>query len=166
VLRAISIIGLSIAAAVVYGLIHDQITIRISPEYFTVLHPRILPEDTSLTVLALAWGVIATWWVGAILGVILAGASCLGNRPTLSAAQLLKPILGLLLIMGCGAAICGTIGHALAVKGTVLIDALPPQQAVGATTAWFTHLASYALGFIGGITLSIRAWKQRGRARG
>ena len=35
-----------------------------SLEYFTVLHPQVLPIDYPPTAIALVWGVIATWWVG------------------------------------------------------------------------------------------------------
>ena len=32
-----------IAAAICYGIVHDQITVRICVEYFSVFHPTILP---------------------------------------------------------------------------------------------------------------------------
>src|SRR5277367_3085254 len=106
-MRFLSIVLLCIAASVAYGLVHDQITIRICPEYFTVLHPQILPHDTPLTLLALAWGVIATWWVGAILGILLGLCSCCGRRRKLSAGELVQPILKLLLVMAVGAIMSG-----------------------------------------------------------
>ena len=59
------IIGLCISAAVLYGVAHDQVTARVCVEYFTIGHPRIIATE-SPTVLGLAWGVIATWWVGLI----------------------------------------------------------------------------------------------------
>ena len=112
--RFLGIVLLCIAASVAYGLLHDQITIRIAPEYFTVLHPQILPTDTPLTVLALAWGVIATWWVGLILGLILAVASCAGSRPKLSVGDLVRPVAWLLLVMAIGAVVSGVAGIFLA----------------------------------------------------
>src|ERR1700760_3267985 len=114
-LRVLGIIGLCVAAAIGYGLVHDQITIRICPEYFTVLHPQILPENTPLTLLALAWGVIATWWVGFILGIIVSLACIAGERPKLSARDLLRPVIYLLLTMAVGAAMYGTLGYELSV---------------------------------------------------
>jgi hypothetical protein len=167
-LRFLSIVLLCIAASIAYGLVHDQITIRISLEYFTVLHPQILPEDTSPTVLALAWGIIATWWVGLILGIILGLACCVGKQPSLGAKDLLVPIIGLLGVMAVGAALAGIIGYELGVH-----KILTPAPFVTANvasdrinrlfTAGGSHLASYAIGFAGGIVLSIRSWIRRGK---
>ncbi len=61
-------------AAISYGIVHDQITARICVEYFTVGHPRLTDSDLP-TVLALFWGVVATWWVGLPLGLGLAFAA-------------------------------------------------------------------------------------------
>lgn len=61
-------VALSVLAAVVYGILHDQITARICVEYFTIGHARLIDSD-SPTVLGLFWGVVATWWVGLPLSV-------------------------------------------------------------------------------------------------
>jgi hypothetical protein len=58
-MQSIAIIFLSVAAAIVYGIVHDQITARICIEYFTIGHPRLIDSD-SPTVLGLFWGVVAT----------------------------------------------------------------------------------------------------------
>jgi len=171
VLRFLSIVLLCIAAAIVYGLIHDQITIRISIEYFTVLHPHILPEDVSPTILALAWGVIATWWVGLILGIILGLSCCCGKRPKLSAGDLVRPIIKLLCVMAAGATLAGTIGYELGVHQLLkptpfVIENVPADRFNRLFAAGATHLASYALGFAGGIALSIWAWMRRGKLQG
>jgi hypothetical protein len=71
VVRFVSIILLCIVAAVIYGVVHDQITARICVEYFTIGHPPVFGTDDP-TLLGLGWGVIATWWVGLILGFPLA----------------------------------------------------------------------------------------------
>jgi hypothetical protein len=89
--ESLKICFVSICAAILYGVIHDQITARVCLEYFTVFHPPIF-ETQSPTLLALGWGVIATWWMGAFLGVLLAIAARVGSRPKLSAVNLLKPI--------------------------------------------------------------------------
>jgi glycerol uptake facilitator-like aquaporin len=165
-LRALSIILLCIGAAILYGVIHDQFTIRLSLEYFTIVHPQILPVGTSPTVLALAWGVIATWWVGLILGVILSIGCCGGKRPTLSAKEMVRPILILLLVMAGGAFLSGCTGYFLASRhivgpGSEIAEVIPPDRIPRLIAAWFTHLASYGLGFIGAVVLSIRAWIRR-----
>jgi hypothetical protein len=91
VVRFAAIIVLCIVAAVIYGVVHDQITARICVEYFTIGHPPVFGTDDP-TLLGLGWGVIATWWVGLILGVLLALSSRVGSWPQLSAKQLVRPL--------------------------------------------------------------------------
>jgi hypothetical protein len=76
----LEIVGLSTLLSIAYGLVMDQITIRICPEYFTVFHPNPL-DIQNLTLLALFWGVVATWWMGVILGVLIAGSALAGSMP-------------------------------------------------------------------------------------
>ena len=54
-MQVVGIIGLAICAAVVYGVLHDQVTARICIEYFTIGHPRLIDSD-SPTVLGLLAG--------------------------------------------------------------------------------------------------------------
>src|SRR4029077_1503393 len=76
----LKIILLCVAAAIAYGVAHDQITARVCLEYFTVFHPPVFATQ-SPTALALGWGVIATWWCGLLLGLLLALAARSGSRP-------------------------------------------------------------------------------------
>jgi hypothetical protein len=57
------IVGQTILFAIAYGILHDQITVRICPEYFTIGHPPVF-QTGSLTML-LAVGASSTWWVSA-----------------------------------------------------------------------------------------------------
>ncbi|MGB7665981.1 MAG: hypothetical protein WBL66_01850, partial [Candidatus Acidiferrales bacterium] len=50
--ESLKIIALAVAAAIAYGIVHDQVTIRVCPEYFTVAHPHIF-RTGSLTLIAL-----------------------------------------------------------------------------------------------------------------
>lgn len=64
-----------------YGVLHDLVTAHVCVEYFTVGHPQLFEFETdSPTLLALGWGVVATWWVGAGLGVPLALVARVGSR--------------------------------------------------------------------------------------
>ena len=67
-IESLKIVVLCIVAAIVYGILHDQVTARVCVEYFTIGHPPIFHTDDP-TLLAFGWGVIATWWMGAILAV-------------------------------------------------------------------------------------------------
>jgi len=167
-LRALlSIILLSIAAAVTYGILHDQITARICVEYFTIGHPPVFGTDDP-TLLGFGWGVLATWWVGLILAILLALAARIGSRPKLGARQLVRPLAMMLLIVGAFATLAGFVGHAVAMHGWVVLlepmaSILPPERHVPFITDLWIHLASYGGAFIGGIVLCILAFHRRKR---
>src|SRR4051794_29303837 len=101
-----AIVVLCIVSAVAYGVVHDQITARICIEYFTVFHPPVFATD-SPTLQGLGWGVIATWWVGLLLGLPLVLAARFGGRPVRSVRTLVRPIATLLATMGAGACAAG-----------------------------------------------------------
>ena len=160
------IILLCIGSAICYGIVHDQITARICVEYFTIGHPPVFGTD-SPTLLGFGWGVIATWWVGLILGVPLAMAARLGQRPMRTAAWLVRPIAILLLVMACCAVLAGVIGYILARNRVVflvgpLASAVPVERHVPFLIDLWSHNASYLAGFVGGIVLAVVTWKSRG----
>ena len=164
-MQGLRIIGLAVLAAIGYGIVHDQITARICVEYFTIGHPPLF-HTTSPTLLALGWGVVATWWVGLPLGLLLAAVARLGGRGKVSAVELRRPILVLLLTMAAAAGIAGAIGGMLAVSGRVslppqLAEILPWDRQVPFLVDLWMHSASYAVGIIGGLALA--AWTLRRR---
>jgi hypothetical protein len=162
----LKIVGLCILAAVVYGIAHDQVTARVCLEYFTVFHPRIFPTE-SPTLLAIGWGVIATWWMGGFLGIGLAAAARVGSRPKLSARDVLRPILQLLLVMACCALFFGLVGFMLTRAGLIRLPPWLTQSEVGSSSRfmadWWAHNASYASGFFGGLALWFLTFRCRGQ---
>jgi hypothetical protein len=164
-MHALRIVLTCIAAAVGYGLIHDQITIRVCPEYFTIGHDPIFP-DAPLTVIALIWGVIATWWMGLFLGTGLAIAARAGSSPKRTSRELRGPIWKLLQVMAGAALLAGIAGYLSARLGWVWLvepfaSNVPVARHAGFLADMWAHLASYAVGFFGGITLCVRVWIQR-----
>jgi hypothetical protein len=164
-MQFIAIILLSISASIIYGILHDQITARICVEYFTIGHPPVFGTQ-SPTLLGLGWGILATWWVGLILGIPLAVAARVGSRPPLSTRDLLRPILILLTCMACAAVLAGVAGHFAAAAGAVKLLGpmalrVPPERHVAFLTDLWAHLASYISGFIGGVILIIWVWRKR-----
>jgi len=168
-MRWLSIIGLCIGSAVLYGILHDQITSRICVEYFTIGHADIFGTRDP-TLLGIGWGIIATWWAGLILGIPLAIAARVGNRPRRSASSLVRPIAILLLMMGVCAMVAGVIGWTLSSQGAVVLtgwlaSAVPSDRHVAFLTDAWAHWASYAVGFVGGCVLIASVWRSRGRAQ-
>ncbi len=165
-MQFLAIVLVSIGAAVCYGIVHDQVTARVCLEYFTVAHPAIFPTR-SPTLLALGWGIIATWWVGLLLGMPLAAVARWGRRrPPLSWRAVLPSILRLLCVMACCAFAAGMLGYVAGLHGIVplspwLKDEVPLGHQAAFVAAWWTHLASYLAGFVGGIVVIVRSWRAR-----
>src|SRR5436190_10578295 len=169
-MHAAKIIGACILTAILYGVVHDQITARICVEYFTIGHPRLI-DSNSPTVLGLFWGVVATWWVGLILGTGLAFAARAGSRPRLRAQHLVRPIGILVLCMAAVAVLAGMTGFLTTRAGLFFLvepfaSRVPPDNHVAFLTAGWAHSASYLAGFAGGIILCAQTWKRRKRVQG
>ena len=164
---ALRIILMSIAAAVIYGVLHDQITARICVEYFTIGHPPVF-GTADPTLLALGWGVIATWWAGLLIGVPLAIAARAGTRPKRTVGTLVQPVVKLLLFMAVCACLAGIVGWVLARNGAVFLvgsiaDQVPKDRHVPYLADLWAHSASYLSGFVGGVILVVHVWRSRGR---
>jgi hypothetical protein len=161
----VAIVALSVLSAVAYGIIHDQVTARICVEYFTIGHPPVFGTD-SPTLLALGWGVYATWWVGLILGVPLAIAARAGSRPKRSPGSLIRPIGMLLGAMALCALVAGGMGYLLARTGRIVLigpvsQRLPPEKHVPYLADLWAHSTSYLVGCVGGLAVILRVWKSR-----
>lgn len=156
-MEILKIVGLSIGAAIIYGVLHDQVTARVWVEYFTIGHPPVF-NTVSPTLLALGWGVIATWWVGLLVGVPAALVCRVGSLPKFTAGEVIRPIGCLLLVMGFVSLIAGTIGFFVAQAGGVwLLEPLSSRVPVEKHNLFladlWAHLAAYIVGFVGGISL-------------
>jgi hypothetical protein len=163
----LSIIGLSTVAAVAYGIAHDLVTAHVCVEYFTVGHPPVFATDDPVR-LAIGWGIIATWWVGAGLGIALAWAAQAGARPRRTARTLVRPLAKLTAISGTLALIAGIAGYFLSRARIVALvgpiaDALPAERHAPFVADACAHLTSYGAGCVGGLILSVHVWRSRKR---
>jgi hypothetical protein len=162
----VKIVLFSIGVAITYGVLQDQITARVCVEYFTVGHPSLLGTRDP-TVLGFAWGIIATWWVGLPLGVLLALVARLGPWPGLTIRDVWRPILTLMLGVGLTSMLAGLVGYILARSGDASIPyyyaASVPQvrQALFVADAW-AHENAYTVGTVGGVVVCVWAWCRRG----
>jgi hypothetical protein len=159
------IVLLATTASVAYGIVHDQVTVRISPEYFTIGHPPVRHHG-SLTLLGLYWGLAATWWAGLTVGLILAVAARAGRSPGLTARDLIGPVLSLTGIMALCAASSGFAAGALSDGGCLkllppLSDSVPAVSHRSFLVAAGAHQASYAAGFLGGAIMAVLTWRRR-----
>ena len=166
-MQFIATVVMCIGASILYGVAHDQVTARVCVEYFTVGHPPIFGTDNP-TLLGLGWGIIATWWVGAILGVALAIAARAGNRPRRTVRSLVQPVIVLLAVTGAIALAAGLIGGAFAILGwVVLVPPLAAEVPSSKHTPFladlWAHSASYLVGFVGGVVVCVRVWSSRKR---
>jgi len=164
----IRIVLAALGTAIGYGLVHDQITIRVSPEYFTIGHPHLI-ETSSLTVLALFWGVVATWWVGLPLGFFLASAARNGRRWPRLGLREIAPRLGKLVLVMFGLAaaagcttfvLVGPLGISLPGQ---FAGAIQPSAQRAFLAAWATHITSYLAGIVGGLVVVFSVLRERRR---
>jgi hypothetical protein len=159
------IVAFGLFAAIAYGVIHDQVTARVCLEYFTIGH-SVLIRTSSPTLLALAWGFVATWWVGIPLGVLVAMAARHGDRPKLSAARVRPYILGLMAVVGALALTSGLLAYLLATRGAIALskdwsDLLPDGTQIPFLVDVWTHSASYLFGILGGAVAAVLIYRRR-----
>lgn len=164
-MSALRIVLAVTALAIAYGIAHDQVTVRIAPEYFTILHPKII-ESESPTALAFAWGFAATWWMGAGLGALLAACCRAGSRPKRALrdiAPLLGAILALLPLVAIGAALVGREVAATVGPDVLLRDArIASERRLDVITVFSAHVASEIVGAAALVALSVHSWRMRG----
>lgn len=158
-MKWIAIVLMCVVTCVVYGIVHNQITVRICIEYFTIGHPLVFPTNDP-TLLGLGWGIFATWWVGVLLGVALAAACRIGRWPKRDPASLWRPLIRLFAISFLIAVIAGLIGWIAASNGWVFLigpiaDRVPENRHVPFLIDLWAHSASYLVGFVGGIVLIV-----------
>lgn len=140
---------------IIYGILHDQITVRICKEYFTIGHPAIIPSFNT-TLLGLGWGIIATWWVGLLLGLPLAAVCRIGNRRKLSLYMIIKQIIALFAITFIISSIFGLTGWLLADCKIINLSDPFARRIQDAKHPYFLadawmHSASYIIGISCGV---------------
>ncbi|WP_309710262.1 hypothetical protein [Armatimonas sp.] len=153
--EAFKIIALTIGLSCAYGIVHDQITARVCIEYFTIGHfsPTNIPWTP--TVLGLFWGIVATWWVGVMLGIPLAICARVGPWPKRTARELLRPLL-LLLVITFTCAMTGLLIARMTgftAPRHILPESLPDDRVAAFSADLVTHNISYGVGLFGGFWL-------------
>jgi hypothetical protein len=153
----------AILLSIVYGIAHDMVTAHVWVEYFTVHHAKVV-ESTSPVVMALVWGVLATWWVGALAGIWLWAFATAGSLPRLPIDRLRQVMLrgmgGLyvaaMLVLGLSYIGLGWIG-----QGHDIPDLEVRRRALA---VGITHMYSYGAGALLILAMGFRALQLRYRA--
>ncbi len=176
----------AILAAIAYGIGNDQVTARVCPEYFTEgFHKNMLQRNvlygnklaahmmkvTNPTKIGLYWGVMATWWFGALLGAPTVLAARLGKWPKIAMKDLIKPLgVGLAFLYAMSAA-AGGYGY-LASKNGWLSSGMRQniRLAAGNTPSSAMHrytadAFAHHVGYFGGalVAVGLIGWTLRER---
>src|SRR3954470_15224635 len=96
-MEGIKIVIVCVIAATVYGVLNNLVTAHLCIEFF-----RLFPIDIKSSnpiVIAIVFGVISTWWIGALLGSLVALSARIGQPPKLQAIDVLRPIGILMLVV-------------------------------------------------------------------
>jgi hypothetical protein len=164
-MKRMAIVLLAVAMAVAFGILHNLVTVQISPASFTVGHARIAPTDSPL-VLAIVWGIATPFVAGLIVGVPLSLVATVGSKPQLSAAQFVLPIAALCMVMAAGSVVGGAVGYERARGGSLdigesLARRVPSHEHVRFASVRTAHAWAHRAGLVGGVVLWLYAWGLR-----
>ncbi|HEY2094560.1 MAG TPA: hypothetical protein VGJ81_22090 [Thermoanaerobaculia bacterium] len=167
-MQFLGIIVVAVVGGAAYGILHDQVTVRVCLEYFTIGHPPIFPTH-SPTLLAIGWGIVATWWVALPLGFTLAVVARIGPRPKWTVRQVARPLTVLFAAMAGCALVAGLAGYVLTKTKIVAIDpwvvaTIPEPSRIVFMADWWAHSASYLSGIVGAAFLCAYVWRARARS--
>jgi len=150
----------AVLLACILGVAMDLVTAHVAVEYFTVYHPKVV-ESTEPIVMALVWGVGASWWFGLIAGIILASVNA-RLRPSLGAKRVLMAVARACLYLW--------ITILLVLVGAYGLASWVPEDARRSTfesdrrlmAVAIAHMTEYVLGGVATIVLAFRIrWLSR-----
>jgi hypothetical protein len=164
-IESLKIILPVMAVAIAYGVMLDQITIRVCPEYFTVARAPIFRSDSPI-LMAFGWGLKDMWWDGLAAGILFALAARAGFPEKLTWRRFVRPALVLLLIVAASALLAGVAGYWMSSAGEIpsvqawgLMLSVVEQRAFMADV--FAHAISYLVGGAGSVIIALAvAWQR------
>ncbi len=152
--------------AAVYGMVHDQISFTVSPEYFT--HFKFIQFDLPWAYrsprLGAAWvGFLASWWMGILIFAPLGLFGFLFSSPSKMALALMKAffiVIAMVLLVGLVGLAYGYVSlnesNIVEYSGFITEDVLHPVQFM---RVGLMHSASYfggGLGLVAGVIYLFR----------
>jgi hypothetical protein len=167
----LTMLGLTICGALtagVFGVVHDQFTYTISPEYFTRLKfHQFHYANLGLgdRVFAGTIGFLASWWVGAVIAWVLA-RWLVPRHPRQAAVRLVLGSFGTVIAVTLVADLLA-YGYGLVQPDAMRLAFQPIANELGVTDpiafgrVALIHNASYAGGLVGLLIAVARLWHQR-----
>jgi hypothetical protein len=157
--------ALGVIAAVGFGMLQDQVSVRLCPEYFTLFHKPIRAL-TDPTLLGITWGFLGSWWAGVFLGYGAGLIATMGKLPALAPRELIRPLLFLLLAIAAIVAVAGlSVWRHAAMFGVSLEPGLrtmlSPRHHQELLIVACYHFVGYAAAFGGGFVLWAWIWRER-----
>lgn len=134
----------TILLAIVYGIAHDMVTAHVYVPYFTKFHPRIIDSESPVA-MALLWGIIATWWMGLLIGVPIAASAQGGRNPKLTAKQTLGKLTKATAVVFVVAMLTLAVSLKLFKGHSSFIEPEPQDQTGRFVAVLITHNVSYFL---------------------
>ena len=160
------LVALAALSAAVFGALHNQLSYSVGPDYFhAIKFPQFgIAEGTAPRLGAAQVGVLASWWMGAAVGLpaFLYGLFAVPQARSYLAAGI--GAIGLVLVLATFAALAGLVGGLVADATGILESYLLTPVGVdrsGFLRAGFMHDASYIGGALGAL---LAFWPMR-RAR-
>lgn len=160
------LVALAAISAAIFGALHNQLSYSVGPDYFESLKfaQFAIPEDTAPRFGAAQVGVMASWWMGAIVSLpaFLYGLFTVPKAQSYLAAGI--GAIGLVLVLATFSALMGLVGGLVADATGLLDDVLTLPDGVDPSDflrAGFMHEAAYVAGGLGAL---LAFWPMR-RAR-
>lgn len=150
-----------------YAMIQDQFSVRMSPEYFTVAHPRI-EGLTDPTLLGVAWGFLGGWWGGMIMGMAVGISATVGKQPPLTVREIRPGLIALFLMIAVATIMTGGAAYLNATilrveLGGDLARQVPRETHLRFFAVACAHVGTYSSAILGSVVLSVWVGRQRGR---
>ncbi|MCJ8330444.1 MAG: hypothetical protein HRT89_15020 [Lentisphaeria bacterium] len=152
---------LCIFAAILYGIVHDQISAQISMEFFTKGD-----SESSARFIALVKGILWTWWFGLILSIPLGLCARHGKRNKLKAKKLILPVARVIATVFVFSLCSGLIGYAIATLGLhelsdKLVSSIPEESRNGYIANIWSSFGAYVGAVVGAYRACLNTHKKR-----
>jgi hypothetical protein len=164
-MQAIKIILMCILAVGLYGVAFSQVAVRVCEEFFTV-GMRGVYDIQSPALLALAWGLHSSAYIGGFLGFWLTAAARMGAKVKLTAVSLMRTLIFLLIFAAILSTIAGAVGYATARSGNdappeAVAREVPQSRHAAYVAVHWAYLASYGCGVCGGLMFCMIVVRKR-----